>query len=40
LRERDESCRTVKTDPGDRCFMSAVRAGVAGLGLRGPPTTP
>ena len=34
--ERDESYRTEKTDPGDR-FMTAVREGVAGLELEGPP---
>jgi N-acetyl-anhydromuramyl-L-alanine amidase AmpD len=33
-REKDEGYRTEKTDPGDR-FMQAVRAGVAGLGLKG-----
>lgn len=38
-RERDASYRTEKTDPGDR-FMTAVRAGVAGLRLRGPPAMP
>lgn len=36
-RERDANYRTVKTDPGER-FMSAVRARVADLGLKGPPT--
>jgi beta-N-acetylhexosaminidase len=34
--ELDSSYRTEKIDPGDR-FMSAVRAGVADLGLAGPP---
>lgn len=34
--EKDPSYRTGKIDPGDR-FMSAVRAGVADLGLEGPP---
>jgi beta-N-acetylhexosaminidase len=35
-RERDPGYRTGKIDPGAR-FMGAVRAGVAGLGLQGPP---
>jgi beta-lactamase class A len=35
-RELDPGYRTGKIDPGKR-FMSAVRAGVEGLGLRGPP---
>jgi N-acetyl-anhydromuramyl-L-alanine amidase AmpD len=35
-RERDASYRTVKTDPGER-FMSAVRAQVAKLELKGAP---
>ena len=34
--ERDQGYRTDKTDPGDR-FMTAVRDGVADLGLEGPP---
>lgn len=34
-RERDAGYRTAKTDPGPR-FMGAVRAGVQGLGLKGP----
>jgi len=34
--ERDPGYRTEKTDPGDR-FMTAVRNGVADLGLEGPP---
>jgi len=34
--ELDESYRTEKVDPGDR-FMTAVRQGVADLGLLGPP---
>lgn len=34
--EVDDGYRTEKTDPGDR-FMSAVREGVADLGLDGPP---
>ena len=34
--ESDPGYRTEKTDPGVR-FMSAVRAGVADLGLEGPP---
>jgi N-acetyl-anhydromuramyl-L-alanine amidase AmpD len=34
--ERDDGYRTAKIDPGDR-FMNAVRAGVADLGLKGPP---
>ena len=34
--ETDPSYRTEKTDPGDR-FMTAVRAGVANLGLEGLP---
>lgn len=34
--ELDPDYRTEKTDPGDR-FMTAVRAGVADLGLEGPP---
>lgn len=34
-RERDEGYRTSKIDPGPR-FMSAVRLGVAPLGLKGP----
>lgn len=33
--ERDATYRTGKSDPGD-AFMSAVRAGVAQLGLKGP----
>ena len=33
--ERDPGYRTVKSDPGAR-FMSAVRAGVAALALKGP----
>lgn len=33
--ERDDSYRTEKTDPGER-FMRRVRAGVAGLHLKGP----
>jgi N-acetyl-anhydromuramyl-L-alanine amidase AmpD len=36
-RERDASYRTTKIDPGER-FMSRVRARVADLGLKGPPT--
>mgnify|MGYP001822044794 CR=1 FL=1 len=35
-RELDPNYRTEKVDPGDR-FMAAVRAGVAELGLSGPP---
>lgn len=35
-RERDPGYRTAKIDPGER-FMRAVRAGVADLGLKGPP---
>lgn len=35
-RELDDDYRTVKIDPGDR-FMDAVREGVEGLGLEGPP---
>lgn len=38
-RELDDSYRTEKIDPGD-AFMAAVRAGVADLGLKGPPTGP
>ncbi len=38
-RELDDGYRTEKVDPGDR-FMAAVRAGVADLGLKGPPATP
>lgn len=38
-RERDAGYRTRKADPGER-FMRAVRAGVAGLGLKGPPAAP
>lgn len=34
--ELDEGYRTEKIDPGDR-FMTAVREGVADLGLEGPP---
>jgi N-acetyl-anhydromuramyl-L-alanine amidase AmpD len=34
--EKDTSYRTDKIDPGDR-FMTAVREGVADLGLEGPP---
>jgi N-acetyl-anhydromuramyl-L-alanine amidase AmpD len=34
--EQDEGYRTDKVDPGER-FMNAVRQGVAGLGLEGPP---
>ncbi len=34
--ERDPGYRTEKIDPGDR-FMTAVRNGVADLGLEGPP---
>ena len=34
--EKDPSYRTEKSDPGER-FMSAVREGVADLGLEGPP---
>jgi beta-N-acetylhexosaminidase len=34
--ELDEDYRTEKIDPGDR-FMTAVREGVAELGLDGPP---
>jgi beta-N-acetylhexosaminidase len=34
--ELDDNYRTEKIDPGDR-FMSAVREGVANLGLEGPP---
>jgi N-acetyl-anhydromuramyl-L-alanine amidase AmpD len=34
--ELDENYRTKKIDPGDR-FMTAVREGVADLGLEGPP---
>jgi N-acetyl-anhydromuramyl-L-alanine amidase AmpD len=34
--ELDEGYRTDKVDPGER-FMSAVRRGVADLGLQGPP---
>jgi beta-N-acetylhexosaminidase len=34
--EVDDSYRTEKIDPGER-FMSAVRKGVADLGLEGPP---
>jgi len=34
--ELDEGYRTEKVDPGDR-FMTAVREGVADLGLQGPP---
>jgi len=33
-REKDESYRTTKTDPGDR-FVNAVRAGVGDLQLKG-----
>ena len=36
--ELDDAYRTEKVDPGDR-FMSAVREGVADLGLLGPPAT-
>jgi N-acetyl-anhydromuramyl-L-alanine amidase AmpD len=35
-RELDDDYRTEKTDPGAR-FMTAVREGVADLGLEGPP---
>ncbi|MEJ2581779.1 MAG: peptidoglycan recognition family protein [Acidobacteriota bacterium] len=35
-RELDDGYRTDKIDPGDR-FMTAVREGVADLGLEGPP---
>ncbi len=35
--ERDPDYRTEKIDPGD-AFMEAVRAGVADLELKGPPT--
>lgn len=35
-RELDDDYRTEKIDPGDR-FMTAVREGVADLGLEGPP---
>ncbi|NIP83535.1 MAG: N-acetylmuramoyl-L-alanine amidase, partial [Gemmatimonadetes bacterium] len=35
-RELDAGYRTTKIDPGER-FMRAVRAGVADLGLKGPP---
>jgi beta-N-acetylhexosaminidase len=34
--EQDEGYRTEKVDPGNR-FMTAVREGVADLGLEGPP---
>jgi N-acetyl-anhydromuramyl-L-alanine amidase AmpD len=34
--EQDAGYRTEKVDPGER-FMSAVRRGVADLGLKGPP---
>ena len=37
FRELDPTYRTAKPDPGD-AFMAAVRAGVAELGLEGPPT--
>lgn len=36
FREADPTYRTGKSDPGD-AFMAAVRAGVADLGLSGPP---
>jgi beta-N-acetylhexosaminidase len=35
--ELDEDYRTEKVDPGDR-FMTAVRDGIADIGLQGPPT--
>jgi len=35
-RERDDSYRTTKIDPGER-FMGAVRSGVASLGLKAAP---
>jgi beta-N-acetylhexosaminidase len=35
-RELDDGYRTDKIDPGER-FMTAVREGVADLGLEGPP---